>query len=394
MTQSINEDNIQEYIQKRINNNSLSEIFFEMKKEVDLIIKNKKVNQFISIEHNYTPIFLYYAIQKKCSLEEFAKILQISTNYEDGLNRYFGKVDCEYEEKNQSIYNQMKYLFFSKKNEKIIIDIEKIPYIKLLIENVREQNLLDFHSSRIDFFIVRILYNNQQLGKDILETIARTPTMKLKDEKNYPDMLGSVINIIAGDSYENNVSKIYELFKNNKDCNEILTNNLIEKKDKKYKTNLALYKMTSSNEDNHLEILIKCAKQLKNKLPIKEYYTLVEDILFSVESGMKDSPIKVSLDKIDNQLSLIENLPYLIALDTLIEQGNYQLIHSINEDVIEYITVYKKEIEQFETESERLTFDEYFSAQKVDWNKLEKFLNFQRMDNKFKTKTNNIKNKI
>lgn len=105
----IKEDNIKEYIDTRLHNSSWSDIFFEMKKEVDTLLENKTSKNFISINHNFTPIFMYYAIEAKISLLEFEKILQISPNYEDGLNRFFDRADFDYNEsKDGNIYDKMK----------------------------------------------------------------------------------------------------------------------------------------------------------------------------------------------------------------------------------------------------------------------------------------------
>ena len=54
------EDNIKEYIEQRIEKSSLSEIFFELKKEVDDCIKNKKNTDLYSMEHNYSYIFVLF----------------------------------------------------------------------------------------------------------------------------------------------------------------------------------------------------------------------------------------------------------------------------------------------------------------------------------------------
>ena len=101
----------------------IEEIFFEMKKEVDEIVNSKKLVDMVSIHHNFIPIFIYYAIEAKCPLIDFSKILQISNNYEEGLNRFFGNPDCDYDEKNNShIYNKMHYLFYKKEKEKIFFN--------------------------------------------------------------------------------------------------------------------------------------------------------------------------------------------------------------------------------------------------------------------------------
>lgn len=391
------EDNIKEYIEQRIEKSSLSEIFFELKKEVDDCIKNKKNTDLYSMEHNYTPIFLYYSIESQCSLEEFAKILQMSANYEDGLNRFFSYADCSYDEKDGSnIYDKMSYLFYKKENNKIIFNEDKIVYIKEIIKNVRPQNLLNFHSSRIDGFLAHVIINNKTIAKELMDLISQTPSMLKEEFKNYSSMPMSIMRIFADSSYEKDVSSIYNLFKENNVFKDLMFKNIIKLDfEGRYKTNLSFYQMISKNEENYFDIMMKKVNELKAILDNKKYIELIQDISYSIEDGVRKNPFQLSLEKINIENPIADNIPYLIALEKIIESGSYNLITGKSDKLTSCLNNYKEIINTYDYKDNQISYDEYFLIKKIDFNTIEKFFHYQTLDSKFKNKEIKlIKNKI
>lgn len=392
------EKDIPKYIEDRLSTHTWSEIFFEMKKEVETIASTKKNTDLYSMPDNYTPIFMYYAIQQKCGMEEFIKILQLSNNYEDGLNRFFGYADCDYDEKeNSSIYDKMKYLFFKKDIDgKIIFDEKKIDYIYEIIKNTRNQNLLDFHSSRIDFYLGHVIKKDKETAKQLINLLGSTENMLKEEHKNYPSMPMSIIRIFADESYEKDVSEIYNLFKENKVFHNLMFKNIIQLDHlKKYKTNLSLYKMISQNEENYFEIFIDRVRELKESLEKKEYANLIQDILFSIENGVKENPFQLNIEKINNNHDILDNIPYLIALEKIIESGAYDLIVGNNQKLNEYLEFCKNEINNYDYNSEKISFEEYYVIKKIEFNTIDKFFQYQKLDMKLQPKENKgMKNKI
>ena len=80
---NINEYNIEDYINER-SEKSFSEIFLELKKDVQEKVKSEK---YSSLPSNYTPIFLYHVINKNIDNEELNIVLQLSENYEYGTKQ-------------------------------------------------------------------------------------------------------------------------------------------------------------------------------------------------------------------------------------------------------------------------------------------------------------------
>lgn len=391
-TQIVEKD-IPKYIEDRLSRHTWSEIFFEMKKEVETIAANKKNTDLYSMPDNYTPIFMYYAIQQKCDIEEFIKILQLSNNYEYGLNRFFGYADCNYDEKeNSSIYDKMKYLFFKKDIDgKIIFNENKIDYIYEIIKNTRNQNLLDFHSSRIDFFLSHVIKKDKKIAKQLINLLGSTENMLKEEHKNYPSMPMSIIRIFADESYEKDVSEIYNLFKENKVFHNLMFKNIIQLDySKKYKTNMSLYKMISQNEENYFEIFINRVRELKYNLEKKEYSNLIQDILFSIENGVKENPFQLNLEKININHDILDNIPYLVALEKIIESGSYNLIIGHNENLNKYLNFYDNEVKKYDKGLENISFDEYYVIKKIEFNTIKKFFEYQRLDEKLKSKSNKI----
>lgn len=382
------ENDIKKYIEERINNKSLSQIFFELKKEVDSFIKIKKNTDLYSMEHNYTPIFMYYAIKNNCRIEEFSKILQMSTNYEDGLNRFFSHADCTYDEKDNShIYNKMSYLFYKKDNDKIFFNEDKIIYINEIIKNVRHQNLLDFHSSRIDNFLAHVIFKNPIIGKNLIDLISETPTMLMEELRNYPNMPMSIVRIFSDSSYETDVSSTYKLLKSNKIFKDLMYENIIKLNfDKQYKTNLSLYQMIGQNETEYFEIFMNRVREIKNTIDSKQYVELIRDISYSIENGVKENPFKLNIEKISSSNEMIDNIPYLIALEKIIDSGSYNLIVGNNENLKNYLNVCQNIVNHYDYNDNQISNEEYYLMKKIQYNTIEKFFQYKELDSKFQTK--------
>lgn len=394
----INEDNIQSYIEERLVQYTWSEIFFELKKEVDKITEYKKENDLNSMEYNYTPIFMYYAIESKCPISEFANILQISKNYEEGVSRFFNKADCNYEEKEDShIYDKMSYLFYEKEKENIIFDEKKILYVYEIIKNVRQQNLLDFHSSRIDYFFAHIMNKDIAIGKKILENIVENKTMWHEEHKQYPNMIRALINIFANESYSTDVSEIYNIFKSNEKAYNEIKKNIIPltlDTNPKYKVNLAVYRMVMQNEDNYFNIVMDIIKKLKKKLTIEQYNELIEDSCYAFEMGISENPIILNVEKINDTNSIVDNIPYLIVLDSLIKTEQLQYIIGETDICEQYIKKQKSNVDNFDL-TPTINDNEYWMLKKFNFNDIEKFLQYHYLKNKYQPKEiKNIKTKI
>lgn len=394
MNKKISEDDIEKYINDRLDN-SLPDIYFLLKKQVEQQTNGEKFN---SLQSNFTPIFLYYAIEQKCSLSDFTQILQISENYEDGISRFFHRADCDYYmSKNSHIYDKMSYLFYKPDNKNIIFDEEKIPYIKEIIKNVRLQNLLDFHSSRIDSFLAHIINKDAKVGKDIIETIVGSAFMWVEEHRQYPNMIKSLINIFSNDNYSRNISHAYKLFKENTHVyNEIKKNIVSLNLDKKPKftINLAIYRMIADNEDNYFVLVENRLQQLKEQLPQKEYIELIEDSVYCFETGVQHKPAILNLEKIKVENKIVDNIPYLIILQELITSGQYDYIHGKNDKLTQYILNQKENREKY-LQDKTITLTEYMMMDKIKCEQIEKFLNYRHFSNKYLEKdTKSAKNKI
>lgn len=393
----ISENNIKEYIESNLNQKTWSEIYFELKKEVEKTASTKKETELYSMIHNYTPIFMYYAIQRNCQLEEFAKILQISKNYESGLHRFFDNPDCKYEEKDNShIYNQMNYLFYKKENNRMIFDENKINYIYEIIKNARTQNLLDFHSSRIDYFLVHVIKNNNKIGKSLINLISETPNMLLEEHTQYPNMPMSIMEIFADLSYQKDVSEYYQLSKENSIFYNLLLKNILKLNyEKKYKTNLSIYKMVSTNEKKYFDIFMKRVNELKKELNKKEYVDLINDVLFSIEESVKENPFELDLKTINTENNIIDNIPFLIALGKIINLGLYDLILGENKELKPYLDFHRKQSANYDFNSQEMTFEENYLIKKIQYDTIEKYFQYQKLNKKLEPKKNKtLKNKI
>lgn len=395
MNKKISEDDIKQYINDRLPEMSLPNIYFSLKKQINAQINEQKFN---SIESNFTPIFLYFAIEQNCSVSDFSKILQISQNYEEGLNRFFYNADCDYvESKNSHIYDKMSYVFYKQDDENIIFDEEKIPYIKEIIKNVRLQNLLQFHSSRIDSFLAHIINKDLKVGKEIIETVASSAFMWIEEQRQFPNMIQSLINIFANENYSKDISNIYNLFKENNHIYNEIKKNIIPlsvDKNEKYKINLSIYKMVTDNENNYFDLVENRLRQLKEKLPQKDYIELVYDSIYSFETGVQNKPVMLNLEKIKPSNKIVDNIPYIVILQKLIHAGQYAFITGKNDIIKDYIINQKLQAEK-NYQEKIINFTEYMMIEKIENETIEKFLNFQHFNNKYKQKDNkNIKNKI
>jgi len=163
----------------------------------------------------------------------------------------------------------------------------------------------------------------------------------------------------------------------------------------KYKTNLSIYQMISQNEDNYFDIVMERVKELKKISNKKEYTDLIQDLLFSVENGVKENPFKLNIEKIDINNDMLDNIPYLIALEKTIKSGSYDLIIGHNENLNKYIDCCKNEVSNYDKGLENISFDEYYVIKKIEFDTIEKFFEYQRLDLKLKPKSNKIvKSKI
>lgn len=400
----IEEDDISEYIESRIDKNSWSEIFFEMKKEIDAVASTKKNTDIYSMSYNYTPIFMYYAIEGNCSLDEFSKILQISNNYEDGLSRFFETPDCSYDEKeNSHVYDKMGYIFLEKNNEgKLNFNKKKEGYIYEMIKNARTQNLLDFHSSRIDFFLSFIIKKDKEIGKYIIDLISETPSMLIEEHMKYHNIPMSIMREFANESYDKNVSDTYHLFKGNVVFKNLMFKNLISLDyQSKYKTDLAFYEMVSQNEDNYFEIFLDRVREFQNILSKDEYIDLVRDTLFSIKEGLKKHPFKLNIEKIDINRKIIDNIPYLVVLDDLIKIDYNEFIVGENKNLANYLTLYENEIKDKKFDSDIISVEEYFMLKGINFNRINSMLQYKNLNLKIKqeldknlTKEKSVKTKI
>jgi len=119
MSKNLTEYNILHFIDKEYDNGvSYLNIFYKIKKEVN---KVKKLEKYSSLDSNVESIFIFHMIEKKIDLIEFENILQISSNYEDGLSRFFNRRDSSYSEaqsKDASLWDKMGYAFITKEKNK------------------------------------------------------------------------------------------------------------------------------------------------------------------------------------------------------------------------------------------------------------------------------------
>lgn len=395
MIKKIFEDDIKQYISDRYKTMSLPNIYFALKKQVQEQTKGESFNSMVS---NFTPIFLYYAIEQKCSLSDFTKILQISQNYEQGLDRFFHRADCDYNEsKTSHIYDKMSYLFYKENGENIIFDEEKMPYIKEIIKNVRLQNLLDFHSSRIDSFLAHIINKDLKAGKDILETVVNSSFMWVEEYRQYPNMVQSLINIFAYDNYANDISDIYHLFKENTSVYHEIKKNIISlslDNQKKYKINLSIYKMITDNEENYFNLVEDRLKELKEKISKEDYIELIDDSIYAFETGVQNKPVLLDLGKIKPDNNIVDNIPYLIILQELIKAGQYNYIIGNNEQLNQYLISQNQNSEK-NFEDKIINIKEYMMIEKIEFDQIEKFLNYRKFNNKYTEKLTQIsKHKI
>lgn len=270
---NINEYNIEDYINER-SEKSFSEIFLELKKDVQEKVKSEK---YSSLPSNYTPIFLYHVINKNIDNEELNIVLQLSENYEYGLHRFFDSPDVNFDEK-KSLWEELNYFFYKKENDQVVIDENKIKYIKIFCNNVREKNLLDFHSSKIDFFISKYIYKHPEYISIFSNYVEKNEILQKGEHFQFSSSQSNLLKIFADSSYDLDIQEIYKEIKKDKFLSQFIQKGLIGLDyNKKYKNNLSFVQMVSKYDENFLFMFQERVKEIKPELSEKQFTELLYD---------------------------------------------------------------------------------------------------------------------
>ena len=281
--QNINEENIKRYIDERVLlNMSFLNIFLNLQSDV---IEKSKGDKFSSIKNNYTSMFLYEIMNRDCTTKEFKAILNESSNYED-LFRFF-KSDDDFDNQ-RSIYDKMSWFFLKKDNDKIIPDKNKIKYIECFITEVRDKNLLDFHSSRIDFFLSYLIKSDLIIGENIMNILVNTQSMLKSDFGKYNSMIYTIIATFATSSYEKNESIFFKSMENNKVFKKVFDDYLIHYSlNNKYQVNSSWLHYLENNKIDFLDIFIQSLIKFKDKISEDDYVKLLDDSIYNLEKSVK-----------------------------------------------------------------------------------------------------------
>ena len=387
--QNINEENIKRYIDERVLlNMSFLNIFLDLQSDV---IEKSKGDKFSSIKNNYTSMFLYEIMNRDCTTKEFKAILNESSNYEN-LFRFF-KSDDDFDNQ-RSIYDKMSWFFLKKDNDKIIPDKNKIKYIECFITEVRDKNLLDFHSSRIDFFLSYLIKSDLIIGENIMNILVNTQSMLKSDFGKYNSMIYTIIDTFATSSYEKNESIFFKSMENNKVFKKVFDDYLIHYSlNNKYQVNSSWLHYLENNKIDFLDIFIQSLIKFKDKISEDDYVKLLDDSIYNLEKSVKKTKEIININKIDVNKNLLNNIPYIIVLSELINLKLNNQIIGENKDLINYL-------------KENLPSDNWFNKDHIHYklrfldledrsnniiNYLEKLEQYNKMDNNLPFK--NIINK-
>lgn len=382
----LKESNIEKYINDNILKISFSNIYIKMKQEIE-----KYKSDFHSIKDNYTPIFLYYAMEKGCSLEDFSKILQESFNYEEGLSRFFNNPNLSYQEKDEGdIFDKIGYSFYKEKHNKVFFDEKKIPYIKEIIKNIREKNLLNFHSSGIDFFLSHVIFRDHQIGNELINVISETKISHIQKLDFYPSLSYSIVQCFANSSYTKDISKVYQIFKNNSHFKETIEKNILKnentvnpsKKGNSYMINGVIFDMVMKHEKDYFDILMQRIEGIKKDLNKKEYYSLIENSIINISEAAKKKPFELNIEKINIEESIIEIMPFLSYLDCLIKNNKHEFIQGKNNRLEEYVVTLGEKMKSYKENAIGLNVEEYLMLHFINLKKMKHFLNLRNVDSK------------
>lgn len=373
---NINEYNIEDYINER-SEKTFSEIFLELKKDVQEKVKNEK---YSSLPSNYTPIFIYHVINKNINNEELNIVLQLSENYEYGLHRFFDSPDVNFDEK-KSLWEELNYFFYKKENDQIVIDKDKIKYIEIFCNNVREKNLLDFHSSKIDFFISKYIYKNPEYIKIFSNYVEKNELLQKSEHFQFSSSQINMLKIFADSSYDLNIQEIYKEIKEDKFLYQFIKKGLIGLDyNRKYKNNLSFVEMVSKYDKDFLFMFQERLKEIKPELNEKQFTELLSDCNYSMDDMMKNKSVILDISKIDLKEDFRLNIPFILFLKGKIENNATENIINISENFIQYMK------ENFEKLNEKIKddydFEDLMLMKRLELEKVFKYLEYKRLDNK------------
>ncbi len=373
---NINEYNIEDYINER-SEKTFSEIFLELKKDVQEKVKNEK---YSSLPSNYTPIFIYHVINKNINNEELNIVLQLSENYEYGLHRFFDSPDVNFDEK-KPLWEELNYFFYKKENDQIVIDKDKIKYIEIFCNNVREKNLLDFHSSKIDFFISKYIYKNPEYIKIFSNYVEKNELLQKSEHFQFSSSQINMLKIFADSSYDLNIQEIYKEIKEDKFLYQFIKKGLIGLDyNRKYKNNLSFVEMVSKYDKDFLFMFQERLKEIKPELNEKQFTELLSDCNYSMDDMMKNKSVILDISKIDLKEDFRLNIPFILFLKGKIENNATENIINISENFIQYMK------ENFEKLNEKIKddydFEDLMLMKRLELEKVFKYLEYKRLDNK------------
>lgn len=373
---NINEYNIEDYINER-SEKSFSEIFLELKKDVQEKVKNEK---YSSLPSNYTPIFLYHVINKNIDNEELNYVLQLSENYEYGLHRFFDSPDVNFDEK-KSLWEELNYFFYKKENDQVVIDQNKIKYIEIFCNNVREKNLLDFHSSRIDFFISKYIYKHPEYISIFSNYVEKNELLQKGEHFQFSSSQSNILKIFADSSYDLDIKEIYQEIKKDKFLSQFIQKGLIGLDyNKKYKSNLSFVQMVSKYDENFLFMFQERVKEIKPELNEKQFTELLSDCNYSMDEMMKNKNVILDVSKIDLKEDFRLNIPFILFLKGKVENNATENIINISENFIQYM---KENFEKLNKEiKDDYDFEDLMLMKRLELEKVFKYLEYKRLDNK------------
>lgn len=345
---NIEEYNIAEYIEERIDKDFVK-IFKELKEDVKAKVKTEK---YSSLSSNYVPIFLYHVMNKGIDTNKLSIILNLSDNYEKGLNRFFEPSDVSFDGK-RSLWDNIHYFFYKKENNKVVMDSDKIKYVEEFCVNVRKKNLLDFHSSRIDFFITKYLYRNEEYTDRFSQMVQNNKLLLESETLKYNSLPNAIIRNIADSSYDTDVKKIYDKFKNNEFLYKLIKEALINVNyNGQYKNHLSTVEMVSKNDDNFFQIyherLLNIKEELKSlqmsNMTRNDYIEIIKDCKFSMIDMLKEKNLVLDINDIDLNEPIMTNVPFLFFIEGVIENQKFNHVKNINIDFINYVKENKEEL--------------------------------------------------
>lgn len=373
---NINEYNIEDYINER-SEKSFSEIFLELKKDVQEKVKSEK---YSSLPSNYTPIFLYHVINKNIDNEELNIVLQLSENYEYGLHRFFDSPDVNFDEK-KSLWEELNYFFYKTENDQVVIDENKIKYIEIFCNNVREKNLLDFHSSRIDFFISKYIYKHPEYISIFSNYVEKNELLQKGEHFQFSSSQRNILKIFADSSYDLDIQEIYKEIKKDKFLSQFIQKGLIELDyNKKYKSNLSFVQMVSKYDEDFLFMFQERVKEIKPELSEKQFTELLYDCNYSMDDMMKNKNVILDVSKINLEEDFRLNIPFILFLKGKVENNATENIINISENFIQYM---KENFEKLNKEiKDDYDFEDLMLMKRLELEKVFKYLEYKRLDNK------------